>query len=57
LGNNKDWLFTSILVGDLSEQVKEGLSSLMVKSIGSKKGFLKSIGGGLAPTILNGPLG
>jgi len=47
----------SILVGDLRDAVKEGLSILMVKSIASKKGFLKSIGGGFYPTILKGPLG
>lgn len=50
-------IFTSILVGDLREAVKEGLSILIMKSIASKKGFLNSIGGGLAPAILKGPLG
>jgi len=37
--------------------VKDGLSILIVNSIASKNGFLNSIGGGLAPVILNGPLG
>jgi len=46
----------SILTGDLTVLVKEGLSILIVNSHASKKGFLKSIGGGLAE-ILNGPLG
>lgn len=49
--------FASILSGDLTEGVNEGLSTLMVNSIGSKKGFLKSIGGGLRVVILKGPLG
>lgn len=44
-------------MGDLTEDVKDGLSILNVNSKASKKGFLKSIGGGLAPAILNGPLG
>lgn len=48
---------TSILSGDLTEGVKEGLSTRMVNSIGSKKGFLKSIGGGLVVVILKGPFG
>lgn len=47
----------SILRGDLTEGVKEGLSTRMVNSMGSKKGFLKSMGGGLEEVILKGPLG
>jgi hypothetical protein len=50
-------LFTSILTGDLTEAVNEGLSIRIVNSIASKKGFLKSIGGGLDDVILNGPFG
>ena len=49
--------FPSTLTGDLTALVKEGLSIRTVNSQASKKGFLKSIGGGLAPAILNGPLG
>lgn len=37
--------------------MKQGLSRRIVNSQGSKKGFLKSIGFGLAPLILNGPFG
>ncbi len=36
---------------------KLGLSILMMNSIASKNGFLKSIVGGLAPVILKGPFG
>jgi hypothetical protein len=47
----------SILIGDLVLETKLGLSILIINSIASKKGFLKSIVGGLAPAILKGPLG
>jgi hypothetical protein len=45
------------LIGDFVFDIKLALSILIINSIGSKKGFLKSIVGGLAPVILNGPLG
>ena len=41
----------------MSEDVKDGLSILIIKSMVSKNGFLKSIGGGFDPVILKGPLG
>ena len=44
-------------MGDLTEAVKEGLSILIINSIASKNGFLKSIEGDLAWLILKGPLG
>lgn len=49
--------FPSTFIGDLTPEVKDGLSIRTVNSYASKKGFLKSIGGGLAPAILKGPLG
>lgn len=49
--------FPSILTGDFTAEVKAGLSIRTVNSKASKNGFLKSIGGGFAPLILNGPLG
>lgn len=51
------FFLASILIGLFTFAVKEGLSILMMNSIGSKKGFLNSMGGGLAPAILKGPLG
>ena len=49
--------FPSTFTGLLTAEVKEGLSMRTVNSKGSKKGFLKSMGGGFAPAILKGPLG
>lgn len=49
--------FPSTFTGLFTALVKEGLSIRTVNSKASKKGFLKSIGGGFAPAILNGPLG
>jgi len=47
----------SIFIGDFVLDTKLGLSILIMNSIASKNGFLKSIVGGLAPVILKGPLG
>ena len=44
-------------MGDFVLLTKAGLSILIMNSIESKKGFLKSMVGGFAPVILNGPLG
>ncbi len=49
--------FPSTFTGDFTELVNEGLSMRTVNSQASKKGFLKSIGGGFAPVILKGPFG
>jgi len=56
IGIGKGFL-PSTLIGDLTVVVKFGLSILIVNSWASKKGFLNYIGSGLAPAILNGPLG
>jgi hypothetical protein len=48
--------FPSTFTGDLTVLVNDGLSIRMINSHASKKGFLKSIGGGLAD-ILKGPFG
>ena len=45
------------MTGDFTPLVKDGLSILIINSQASKKGFLKSIGGGLLAVILKGPLG
>lgn len=47
----------STFTGLFTADVNDGLSILTVNQYASKKGFLKSIGGGFAPAILNGPLG
>ena len=44
-------------MGDLVLETKLGLSILMMNSMASKNGFLKSIVGGLGPVILKGPFG
>ena len=41
----------STFTGDLTVLVNEGLSILTTNSYGSKNGFLKSIGGGLADIL------
>jgi hypothetical protein len=46
----------SSFTGDFVPLTKQGLSILIMNYVASKKGFLKSIGGDLAP-ILNGPFG
>ena len=45
------------MTGDLTVVENAVLSRRIINSIGSKNGFLNSIGAGLGPTILKGPLG